>query len=356
MFAGALQMKRMCEIAWMTPEDMILNLFPFGIVPHIGFYRTMWFTAAAGMRTVFALTGSGFPEFPVHNSMHRAIDLAEAYQANVISGIGSYERRFLREARRQDRSLSSVRIVMALGEAVPRRMRDDMREMLKEMGARDVFINNAFGFTEMQGAMPECVEYGGCHNPSPDLYYLEVVDVETGRRRPEGEEGNLAVTHLNRRGTVLLRYLLDDIGVIDYGICPHCGRSGGRLVIRESDTYTADSSELFEINGIRVDPVSINNELCDMEGVEEYQVVIARGDASDADSRDQLIVKIATSSGCVIDSLEKEVVKRVERVVNVSPRVDIVPIREIYDINRTLKVQRLVDERSEREEDGIQVT
>jgi len=352
MFAGALQMRRMCEIAWMTPEDIILNLFPFGIAPHIGFYRTMWFSAAAGMRTVFAFTGSGFPEFPVHNSMHRAIDLAETCMASVVSGIGSYERRFLREARRQGRGLSNIRIVMALGEAVPRRMRDDMREMLAGMGARDAFINNAFGFTEMQGAMPECVEYGGCHNPAPELYFLEVVDGDTGRRKPEGENGMLAVTHLNRRGTVLLRYLLGDIGIVDYGVCPNCGRSGGKLAIKESGTYTAHSSELLEINGICIDPVSLNDELCDIKGVEEYQVVITGGDPSDSRSHDQLIVRMAPASGFNIGSLKQEIARRVKRAVDISPRVEAVPIGEIYDINASLKVQRLVDTRPVREISG----
>lgn len=40
----------------------------------------------------------------------------------------------------------------------------------------------------------------------------------------------MAVTHLKRRGTVLLRYLLGDISALSYGECPHCGLPGPRLV------------------------------------------------------------------------------------------------------------------------------
>ena len=47
---------------------------------------------------------------------------------------------------------------------------------------------------------------------------------------PDGERGALAVTHLNRRGTVLVRFLVGDIVAVERGACPHCGRFGDRIV------------------------------------------------------------------------------------------------------------------------------
>ncbi|RJP32767.1 MAG: phenylacetate--CoA ligase family protein [Actinobacteria bacterium] len=345
MFATALQMRRMCEIAWMTPQEVVLNLFPFGVVPHIGFYRTIWYSAAVGMRLVFALTGSGFPEFPVHNSMQKAIEMAENAKATLISGIGSYERRFFMEAQKQGRDFSSIRIVLALGEAVPQGMRDDIRERLADMGAEDVFISNAFGFTEMQGAMPECTQFGGCHNSSPDLYFLEIVDGETGKRKPEGEVGMVAVTHLNRRGTVLLRYLLGDIGAIEYGVCPHCGRSGGRLVIKAGSTYATRTKELIKVKGTLINPEILKNELSNTDGVIEYQIVITKKDPEDPYSLDELMVKIAAAEGHDTGALEKEVVDKVRMAVEMTPKVELVSMADIFDVNTSLKAQRVVDSR-----------
>jgi len=345
MFATALQMRRMCEIAWMTPDEVVLNLFPFGIVPHIGFYRTVWYSAAMGMRLVFALTGSGFPEFPVHNSMHKAIEMAEDAKVTLVSGIGSYERRFFLEAQEQGRDFSNIGIVLALGEAVPEGMRDDMRERLADMGAKEVFISNAFGFTEMQGAMPECAQFGGCHNPSPDLYFIEIVDEETGKRKPEGETGMVAVTLLNRRGTVLLRYLLGDIGAIDYGACPHCGRSGGRMVIKAGSTYATRTKELIKVKGTLINPEIIKNELGNLDGVIEYQIIITKKDPSDPYSLDELLVKIAPVKGHDTASLEGEVVDKVRMAVEMTPKVEFVEMADIFNVNTSLKAQRVVDER-----------
>jgi len=346
MFAIALQLKRMCEISWLTPEDVVLNLFPFGIVPHIGFYRTIWYAAATGMKLVFALTGSGFPEFPVHNSMNKALALAEQSGTTVISGIGSYERRFLMEAQEQQRDLSGVRVVLCLGEAVPWGMRVDMKTRLADMGAKEVFISNAFGFTEMQGAMPECTEFGGSHNPSPDLLFIEIVDEETGKRKPEGETGMVAITHLNRRGTVLLRYLLGDIGAMDYGVCPHCGRSGGRLVIKAGSTYATRTKELLKVKGTLINPEIMKNELANIEDVTEYQIVVSKKDAKDPYSMDELIIKIAPTAGADLDSLRQVVTDKVRLAAEISPKVQFVRMADIFDPATSLKAQRVVDLRT----------
>lgn len=343
MFATALQMKRMCEISGIIPDDVVFNLFPFGIVPHIGFYRTIWYSAAIGMRLVFGLTGSGFPEFPVHNSMNKAIELAEKNQVTLVSGIGSYERRFFMAAEEQQRDLSNVRLVMALGEAVPKGMRDDMKERLAAMGAEDVFISNAFGFTEMQGAMPECTEFGGCHNPSPDLYYLEIVDEETGKRKHEGEVGMVAITHINRRGTVLLRYLLGDMGAIDNSPCPYCGRSGGRLIIKAGSTYATRTKELVNVKGTLINPEVLKNELGNTPGVVEYQLVITKKDPEDSYSMDEMVVKVAPAESNNLDELEKDVTDRVRLAVEMTPRVEFVSREEIFDVNASLKANRVVD-------------
>lgn len=343
MYATALQLRRMCEIARLTPRDTVLNLFPFSVIPHTGFNRTIWYAAAVGMRLVFGFTGSGFPEFPIHNPMHKAIKLAEDNRVTVVSGIGSYERRFLMAAQEQGRDFSSIRLVLALGEAVPKGMREDMKERLADMGAMNVFVSNAFGFTEMQGAMPECSEFGGCHNPSPDLYFLEAVDETTGKRKPAGETGMIAITHLNRRGTVLLRYLLGDIGAIDYDICPHCGRSGGRLVIKAGSTYATRTKELINVKGTLINPEILKSELGNLRGIDEYQVVVTKKNAGDAYSMDELVVKVAPARSYDTSFLKNEIINKVRLSVEMTPKVEFTNRDKIFDVNTSLKAERVID-------------
>ena len=58
------------------------------------------------------------------------------------------------------------------------------------------------------------------------MIFHEVVDPDSGRRLPDGERGALAITHIKRRGTTLMRYLVGDIVSLEHGPCPHCGRIG----------------------------------------------------------------------------------------------------------------------------------
>ena len=60
----------------------------------------------------------------------------------------------------------------------------------------------------------ECCPDSGYHNPAPDHFYFEIVDPDTHKPLPEGERGLSVLTHLDRRGTVLLRYALGDFAAL----------------------------------------------------------------------------------------------------------------------------------------------
>ena len=112
---------------------------------------------------------------------------------------------------------------------MPPSLRAELQELVAGLGAGAVDIRARYAFTEMQGGLVQCAAHAGPQNLGPDLYYLEVVDPASGRRLPDGEAGMLAVTHLHRRGTVLLRYLVGDVVRLSGTPCPLCGREGERI-------------------------------------------------------------------------------------------------------------------------------
>ena len=114
------------------------------------------------------------------------------------------------------------------GEASSRAMREELRRCLCELGAQGTTIFDRYGSTEL-GAFAQCTEEGDWHNPAPEIQFHEIVDPDTGARLPDGERGALAVTHLDRRGTVLIRFLIGDTVAIERTPCPHCGRNGDRI-------------------------------------------------------------------------------------------------------------------------------
>ena len=79
-----------------------------------------------------------------------------------------------------------------------------------------------YGMTEAcyAGGM-ECAAHDGCHMHETDLL-VEIVDPESGRVLPDGEEGEVVITSLLRRGMPLIRYRTGDISRILPEPCP-CG-------------------------------------------------------------------------------------------------------------------------------------
>lgn len=343
MYHISLALRRMAEICWMTPEDTVLNLFPYGNLPHIGFYRTIHFASSVGMKLVNALLGRDVPVFPLHRSLDEALELAVMHRVSVLSGMGRQERRFVLRGEQIAADLSHLRVILSLGNAVTEGMREEMRAHLPGEASR-AFINNGYGFTECQGTFVECCEFGGCHNPAPNLYHVEILDPETLRPLPDGEVGLLAVTHLDRRGTVLLRYPVGDLAAKEEGTCPHCGRSGCRLVVSMGQTYAVRAERVIRVDGRLVNPEAVKNQLAGVQGVVEYQLVVEKENPGDPLSQDVLTLRLSVA-GRLRHELEKEVLKKVKDATGITPRIQYVQSPEIYDPSRMLKATRFLDNR-----------
>jgi phenylacetate-CoA ligase len=335
-----------CKICYLEPDDILMNLFPFHFIPHIGYYKTVHFAASVGMTLCWGFTGAPLPGFPygIHRSMQQAIESIEQKRVNALSGIASYIRRLIMTAEEQGRDFSRINKIQALGEAVPKGMRDDMRRRLQKMGAGEVFISNAFGFTEGQTAFQECAELGGAHCGVPQMYYFEAVD-EKGKRKPDGEPGLLCITHLDRRGTCLLRYLVGDIVAITNEPCPICGRNDQRIVTTVGSTYGTRTSELMKVKGTLINPETMRDAVANTAGVIEYQFVVTKEKADDPYSMDLLLLKVGADEGADKGKLEMELKDKVKKAVELTPKVEFVPYTEIFNPGQTLKATRIVDQR-----------
>jgi len=109
MYNISLQLRRMAEISWMTPRDTVLNLFPYGNLPHVGFYRTIHLASTVGMRLVNGLVGKDEPGFELHRSVDEVLELAEMHGASVLTGTGRYARRTILRGGQLGTDLSSLR-------------------------------------------------------------------------------------------------------------------------------------------------------------------------------------------------------------------------------------------------------
>jgi phenylacetate-CoA ligase len=115
---------------------------------------------------------------------------------------------------------------------------------------------NSYGLSEMcgPGVAFECPERNGMHIWE-DHFLVEVVDPATGAPVPDGQEGELVLTSLQREAMPLLRYRTRDLTRILPGPCP-CGRTHRRI-----DRIKGRSDDMLIINGVNIFPMQIEETL-----------------------------------------------------------------------------------------------
>lgn len=337
------QARRCNEAEGLRAGDRVANLYPMAGFPTGAFLSVVRSTMIAGYPVVHGLTGSANSEFKVRNSLVEALEKVQALRPTVLWGVPSFVRRFIAEARERGADFSDVRMVLTSGEPVSAALRKEFRENLAGMGAGKVEIRARYACTEMQGGFVQCAEHAAPQNVVPDLYYLEVVDPDTGHRLDDGEEGMLAITHLHRRGTVLLRYLVGDVVTLSREPCPICGRIGERVVATPRRV-----GNLVKCRGMLVNTDVILDTLSSLEGVGEFQLVFRREDRPGA--MDQMLVRIefdeAEGSGrWTRQSLAEEITRRVREGVSLRPEVEFETRGTLYDHERSIKAKRIIDER-----------
>jgi phenylacetate-CoA ligase len=134
----------------------------------------------------------------------------------------------------------------------------------------DVFqcpVTNLYGCEEVSLIASECERHTGMHI-NMENNYVEIIDSH-GNKVPPGEEGAIIATNLNSWAMPIIRYRLEDIGIISDRICP-CGR---KLPILE-DVRGRFADFLVRQDGSLVAGVSlVERTLTAFPGIDQMQIV-----------------------------------------------------------------------------------
>lgn len=338
-FAYLFACARRQELVDIRNTDILANLFPLTVFPTGAFARAADEIAAVGAAIVFAHTGRQEAGPPVHHSLDEAVRLIERQRATILWGIAGFVRRVLVRAKELGADFRAVRMAMITGEASSVAMRNDMRRRMAELGCADTRLVNRYGSTEQGGSMVECQEGSGFHSLAPDQVFHEVVDADSGRRLPEGETGMLCFTHVYRRGTVFLRYLVGDVVSMTTATCPHCGRTCPRI-----SSAPVRSGDIVKIKGTLVNLQVLKDELDQLPSIEEYQIVVRPLDPDDEFSMDDLVIRLAGSAERR-DEIASAVIERAIKLAHVRPRIEFADRDAIFDPLTEAKPRRVVDSR-----------
>lgn len=338
-FLNILALQRnMLRLRGVTADDVIMNLFPLTRHPHGAFARAMNAAAVYNIPVIAAMPGAANARHPtLGNRMDQVCALVERSKPTILWGVPSYMRKMLGRAEELGVRLPSVRLVFVTGEGFGDEARSQLVAQLKRLGAPDPKISVSYGSTEMQGGMIECTPGGGYHNPAPLQFYFEAVDPETHRPVADGEDGLIVLTHLDRRGTTMLRYALGDTARLTRGKCPHCGAMTERLL-----SVPIRRDGFVKIRGMLVNPQALADVLAADAGIADFQAVLDNEVEGDALSMDRLRVRLS-SRGEDEESLRRRVADKVKATTGVQPVVEIVAHDDASFTGRGWKAKPLID-------------
>jgi phenylacetate-CoA ligase len=198
-------------------------------------------------------------------------------------------------------------------------------------------VYNSYGLSEMNGpgVAFECHLKNGMHLWE-DQFLMEIVDPQTGRLLPEGEEGELILTSLCREAMPILRYRTRDITSIVKSRC-RCGRTHRRIA-----RITGRADDMLIVRGVNIYPQQVERVLMGIEALgRNYQIFL--------EELDEMTVKVELSAVSFDGKLEhlvnlrNEVTEKLRTDILIKPKVELVPPGTL-PISEG-KAQRVVDKR-----------
>lgn len=327
--------RRAFKIAGASQDDVAVNCFPYA--PHLAFWMAYHAFMTVGMTSLH--TGGGKTM-----GTEKIINAIERIKANVITVIPGYAYHLLREAVKQGRDFSQLRYVIFGGERVSQGLRQKTRELLEKLGALDAKILTTYALTESKTAWMQCSEQSGYHL-YPDMEVVEIID-ENGNPVGENEPGEIVITGINWRGSVVVRYRTGDMtkGMVT-DPCPHCGRTVPRI---HPDIQRKSEIREFWLSNVKGQLLNLNTFyplLSGMKGIEEWQVIIQKKPGEEF-GLDEIVIKISEKEGFSFDAVKRDVEHHVRTECDITPIVIGVGLQQLLrdiGMETEMKEKRIID-------------
>lgn len=191
------------------------------------------------------------------------------------------------------------------------------RSLLAERFGVERIIEN-YGMTEIFGMGSNC-DYSPSIHIFEDAVIVECIDPETGKPVPPGELGELVFTNLIGDTQPVLRYRSRDMGRLSDGAPCACGSR----FLRIEGSIQGRSDDMIWYRGVNFFPSSVEAVIREIEGLSpEYRIVI-EGERSLPTLTVQVESLETQPSPDVTDRLAQEAQQRLQAVLKVRPKVDV---------------------------------
>lgn len=256
----AVMMERCYQFAGITRDDRVQITPGFGLwTAGLGFQA-----GAERLGAMVIPTGSG--------NTDRQLQLMKDLCASVLIGTSSYGLLLAEEVERRG---LKAEISLKKGIFGSERWGDRVRDRIYQTLNIEFF--DIYGLTEIYGPgiAIDCSGHTGMHYFN-DYIYCEIIDPDSGKVLPDGEEGELVITAFRKEAAPLIRFRTRDITSIIPGVCP-CGSPFPRL-----NRIVGRSDDMIKVKGTNIYPAQIEEILRGIEGFSsEYRILLDNEDLRD---------------------------------------------------------------------------
>ncbi len=326
---------RYAELTWgrsfpcigIGPGDLCHISFPLGVHPA----GQVWARSAKlfGVGMVWVGAGNAYPSA-------LQLDLIHNLKPTVFIGMSSFALHLanLAEAKGIDLASSSVRKMICSAETLS----NAKRQKLSRMWGAEVF--DVFGMSEAGLMGAETSAHDGIHIWT-DMFFIEVVDPETGKSVPEGEIGTLCVTPLwTNHATPFLRWNSGDL-------VSYISRSKGSgpfaelfPMIRHANRTTG----FFKVRGVNVNHAEFEDFIFRIPEILDFQAVLATDEAS---GREGLHVLLELKGKFDDRAFCESMSSQIKQTFEITPAVAVLPRGTLAtEFERSMKAPRFVDRRT----------
>ncbi len=310
---------RSLRAAGVTQGDMVhvaygYGLFTGGLGAHYGAERLGC--------TVIPMSGG---------QTEKQVQLIEDFNPDIIMVTPSYMLNLADELERQGVDTAKLKLRTGVFGAEPwtELMRQELEQRLK-IDAVDIY-----GLSEVigPGVAQECIETKDGPTIWEDHFYPEIIDPESGKTLPDGEEGELVFTSLTKQAMPIIRYRTRDLS----RLLPGTARTMRRMA-----KITGRSDDMLIIRGVNLFPSQIEEQILSIKQLSpHYQIILSK-----QGNLDQLSINVEVKpavESSIYGSTAKLLQHKIKSMVGISSKINIVAQGQVP--RSAGKAQRVIDKR-----------
>ena len=210
------------------------------------------------------------------------------------------------------------------------------RDIEKTLGIKAFDI---YGLTELSGpgVSFECSAQKGMHI-NEDHFIAEIIDPDTGEVLPDGTQGELVFTAIDKKAFPMIRYRTKDICVLTREKCS-CGRTHVRMA-----KPRGRSDDMLIIRGVNVFPSQIETVLMNNGYPANYQIIVDRVNNNDTfEVRVEMTSEMFTDNVGEVMERQKQLVDGLKSMLGIKAKVKLVAPKSIERSEG--KAVRVIDKR-----------